>query len=118
MNEEPKQESRALQVHCIFCDAKPGEHCHQPGRTEPLVGGFHPARIELAQKMIPIYPSGLDLDATDKALITYYAFLNLSNSVAAKSEQMFGKKFTTEEIQRFFAKIAIDQLRQDGLLKK
>jgi hypothetical protein len=118
MTEQSKQESRALQVPCIFCDAKPGDRCTQPGRVEPLLGGFHAQRIELAKKLVPIYPSGMDLDATDKALICYYAYILLSNSVSANSEKMFGKQFTTEEIQREFAKRAVDVLRADGLLKK
>jgi hypothetical protein len=113
-----KPDSRAILVPCIFCDAKPGENCRQPGRTELLVGGYHKQRIELSNKLVPHYPSGEDLDATDKALITYMAFIMLADAVSVSAIKMFGKETTSVEIQKFFGRKAIDQLRVLGLLKK
>jgi hypothetical protein len=117
MSTEKQPESRVIQVPCIRCDAKVGTLCVQPGRNIALVGGFHKERHELANRVIPHFPTEEQLTSTEKALIAYYAFIMISDSVAAKSEEMTGKVFTTQEIQRHFAKMAIDQLRKDGLLK-
>lgn len=117
MEAEVKEESRAMQVPCIRCDAKPNEHCVQPGRKEPLVGGFHSERVELSRKVVVAMPKGEDLDATDKALITYFAYILLCDSVSAKSVELFGKQFASEEIQRWFGQQAVTQLRAEGLLK-
>lgn len=57
------------------------------------------------------------LDATDKALIVYYAYIMLCDSVAAHSVKVLGKKFTSEEIQAFFGQKAVNELRLEGLIR-
>jgi hypothetical protein len=57
-----------------------------------------------------------ELTATDKALIVYYAFIFLSDSVSATAIKTIGQPWASDDIQRFFAKRAIDALIVEGLL--
>lgn len=56
------------------------------------------------------------VSATDKALILSYAFLMLCDSVSTKAEVVFGKQFTSHEVQLFFTQKAVEQLRRNGLI--
>lgn len=111
------EQNRALQVMCLFCDAAPGKRCVQPGRNTPLIGAFHPHRIELANRLIPhLQDIPKNLNSSQIALIVYYAFIALADSVAANSVKMVGKEQTSEEIQRCFARIAVKELKTAKLL--
>jgi hypothetical protein len=65
------------------------------------------------------------LDATDKALITYYAFISLCDDIADDktgtilAELSLARDPATRSrlLQMIYAKKAIDYLKQDGLLK-
>lgn len=107
-------ESEILEVPCITCAAHVGEHCTEIGKPIRLLG-FHNERIKY-RATLPVLPKE-PLDATDKALVTYYAYVALSNAVAAKSAIMFdGKIITSQEIQLAFAQQALTDLKRDGLL--
>lgn len=98
------------EVVCLQCNAEPLQPCMEKGM--PLLG-FHKARIELRQKL-PVYDC--PLDPTDKAIIVGYAFVMLCNSVAANSKKLFSKKYTSQEIQRMFAKSGMQAAIQDGFI--
>lgn len=104
------------EVPCIICDAIAGEHCmtNYSGRRVVMVE-CHPERSELRKKC-PNLSFVQGLDATDKSLIVYYAFVMLCDSLQPKSLEIIGKHFTSRELQVFFAKMAIAELRKDGLL--
>jgi hypothetical protein len=101
-----------LLIPCPLCAAKPGEHCNDDSATLVL---SHEQRRKLAEKLPDI--EGTNLDATDKAMICYYAYIMLCDSVAANSEKMFGKEYSSRDLQKFFARQAVVELRKDGLLK-
>src|SRR6266576_1300795 len=83
-NEEIKE------VQCLMCGAQSGELCTENGGIPIL--GFHKERIELRSR-IPSFPSDMPkLNATDKAIITYYAYIALCNSCSTKSVELFGKQ--------------------------
>ena len=104
-----------LQVSCLFCGAEPGKKCNE-GEGTVLIGGYHQARIELRQKL-PVMPADMPvLDATDKAIIVYYAFVALCNSCQTKSTELFGKQFSSREIQYAFATQGLKAAREDGLI--
>lgn len=77
---------------------------------------FHPERIRFAQKQHEKRLFSENLDASDKALITYYAYVMICDSVASRSEAIFDKQFTSQDIQKFFAQQAVAELRKDKLL--
>src|ERR1051326_868024 len=105
-----------LQVVCPRCDSAPLEACKERDGSQ-LIGGFHRERIEFREKL-PVLPKEVPsvLSSTDKAILTYYAFVMLADSCAANSEKLFGKKFTSQEIQRTFGKAALKKVQEDGLL--
>jgi hypothetical protein len=117
-------EKDILAVSCPACLRFVGMTCVTPLNRRALafeVGvtecSFHAARIMKAQdqqiKNLGLQPLG----STEKALILYYAFIALCDSVSTKSQELFGKEFTSEDIQRRFAQEAIKELRHDGLFK-
>ena len=56
------------------------------------------------------------LDPTDKAIIVGYAFVMLCNSVAANSEKLFSKKYTSQELQRMFTASGMEAAITDGFI--
>lgn len=109
-----------MEVACIACDAKVGKPCRAGHNgTGYVLVGFHDKRVELRGKLPSL--GNLDTDTklgpTDKAIITYYAYVMLCDSVATKSEELLGKRFTSAEVQRFFAKQAVIELQKDGMLR-
>jgi hypothetical protein len=111
MNPNDLTGEQMREVPCIRCDAKVAEPCKKNGL--PLIG-CHSERAILRAKM-PCFP--VELNATDKALVCYYAFIMLCDSVSTKSVETLGKQLSSAEVQRFFAKQAIDELKKDGLIK-
>jgi hypothetical protein len=106
-----------MEVPCIQCDAKIGKQCRsESGGRGHLLVGFHFQRSELRGKLPSM--GDLELNSTDKALICYYAFVMLSDSVSSKSEEILGKRMTSQEVQRFFARQAVIELQKDGLLRE
>lgn len=114
----PLSQEQIREVSCVVCGAKPKEYCRQQGRNTALLE-CHPQRTALRSKLGDL-TFDKSLDATDKALITYYGYVMICDAVAANSEKMFGegKVFTSQEVQQFFARKAINELREDGLLDK
>lgn len=98
------------EVVCLQCNAEPLQPCMEKGM--PLLG-FHKARIELREKL-PVYDC--PLDSTDKAIIIGYGFVMLANSVAANSEKLFSRKYTSQQIQRMFAQSGMEAAIQDGFI--
>lgn len=124
-NRQGLPEEDILSVGCPNCQAPPLKGCNMyiEGSRNALVYiigstrlAFHPERIRFAQSTHERRLFNENLTATDKARITYYAFIMICDSNAAKSEMIFGKKFTSEEIQMFFAQQAVAELRKDKLL--
>lgn len=107
-----------LQVVCPICEAAPLQACHERDGS-PLIGGFHKERV-LFREQFPVLPKEVPsiLTPTDKSILTYYAFVMLADSCAANSEKLFGKKFTSQEIQRTFGKAALQKAQADGMLGK
>lgn len=108
------------EVQCLMCGAQPGEPCIEKEKgkkfTHVALLGFHKERVELRSR-IPSFPSDMpELDATDKAVITYYAYIALCDSCSTKSIELFGKKFSSQEIQRTFAAQGLKQAKEDGLI--
>lgn len=99
-----------LEVGCFQCGARPNEPCTESDL--PLLG-FHQVRLDLRAKL-PVLPT--ELDSTDKAIVTYYAYIALANSCSAKSLELFGKQFSSEDIQRTFAEQGLIAARKDGLI--
>jgi hypothetical protein len=117
VNANPVSAVRPLQVMCLRCDAKPDEPCVQPGRNIPLIGGYHAERVELVNRLLPHLPEiPANLDASQITLIVYYAFIMLADSVSENSEKMIGTKQSSENIQRFFGRKAIEELQRVKLL--
>jgi hypothetical protein len=98
---------------CPKCFARPKMQCFDVrGKMRTLA---HPERIREVQNNILTQMFGR-LDATDKSLILYYAFIHLCDSVSTKAKELLGVDFNSEQIQSFFCKKAIEELRRDGLL--
>lgn len=104
-----------MEVPCITCDAAIGEACYDQQYNVILLKGFHARRVELRERY-PNFPTEQELTPTDKALLCFYAFVMLSDSVAVNSVRLFGKQCTTEEVQRMFGSRALQALRSEGLL--
>lgn len=100
------------EVPCTKCGAAIGDHCFD---GKGMLVGFHTERLLLREKLPGL--SEANLTPTDKSLIFAYGFVILCDSVSANSQQLFNQKLSSLEIQRFFCKKAIDELRHDGLLK-
>ena len=105
-------EDMIFSIPCPTCHAGPDHSCLAQGiiSTDGYVP-FHIERKELAKR------KSLALSQVDRTNIITYAFLFLANSCSVKSMALFNKQFTSEEIQEFFAKMAIDQLKKEGRLK-
>jgi len=106
--------SDAKEVVCIRCNAQPGEPCTE---HKAMIIGYHKERVDLRDRL-PFLPEEIptNLSPTDKAIIVYYAFVALANSVAANSEKILGKQFTSQEIQRTFGKKGLNDAKEDGML--
>lgn len=105
-------EDMIFAIPCPTCHAGPDHSCLAQGiiSTDGYVP-FHIERKELAKR------KSLALSHVDRTNIITYAFLFLANSCSAKSILLFGREFTSEEIQTHFAKMAIEQLKKEGRLK-
>lgn len=112
-----------LRLECRKCHASEGYACkskeghsltHDFSLNGPVMK-FHRERMLDAWASHSSYRMG-NLNATDKALITYYAFIMLADAVSVKAVEMLGKPFTSEDIQTFFAYKAVEELRKDKLL--
>lgn len=114
-----------LAVGCKTCSAPAGKPCRVPGRivvpltykVEETDFNFHPVRVLMALSKQAYKRIGEDLKASEKALITYYAFVMLAESVSAHSEAIMGKHHPPEAVEAFFAYAAIQELKKDGLLR-
>jgi hypothetical protein len=120
--------SQIKEVPCIVCGAAVGEPCKNvpmnkegekvkmfPGfRAGAHVVGYHAARAAMRKK----YPvvDYKTLNATDISLIVYYGYVMLADACEANAKALFGRHFTSADIQRFFAAKATQQLIKDGLL--
>jgi hypothetical protein len=117
-------EVEILAVACPQCKAPVNmgcrtEHGHVfARRLNADEFSFHALRITTAYELRLDRVLGKKLDATDKALIVYYAYIALCDSVSAKSVEMLGKETSSVDIQRYFAQKAIYELRNDGLFQK
>lgn len=114
-------ELEILAVKCPTCNSLPNVGCLNPERHVlakacPQDGlSFHPTRYRAAmdEKFRRAFGK---LSPTDKALICYYAFIRLADSVSTKSKEVLGREFTSTEVQIFFARKASDELKKDGLI--
>lgn len=106
-------EKTILSVVCPNCFARPKMECFEI-RGRPRLKS-HPERIRYAQELLSDRVAG-KLSATDKALVLYYAYIMLCDSVSARSKEVLGIVMSTEEIQAGFARKAIQALQEDGLL--
>jgi hypothetical protein len=116
-------DGQILAVACPACHVKAGVGCLTYERHVFAVHGlgapklsFHPARIVMAQENEFQVKFG-KLGATEKALILYYAYIMVCDSVASKSVAVLGKEFKSTDIQAFFANEAIKELKKDGLMR-
>lgn len=114
-------EEDILATECRNCHAIVNVGCKNKSR-HPLVHteastelAFHRERIMDAWAQHSQRRMG-PLNATDKALITYYAFIMLCDSVSTKAVELLGEPFTSEDIQKFFAMKAVAELKKDKLL--
>jgi hypothetical protein len=107
---EPSQDM-IFSIPCPLCNARADHSCLPQGivSSDGYVP-FHKERIEYAKR------KSLELSMVDKFNIMTYAFLFLANSCSVKSMALFNKQFTSEEIQEFFAKMAIEALKKEGRL--
>lgn len=114
-------EDEILALACRHCHSEPGVGCKNAQRhalvhhLPDMELAFHSQRIMDAFERQATSRMGR-LSPTDKALITYYAFVMLCDSVSTKTMVMFGKEFTSEDIQKFFATEAVKELRKDKLI--
>lgn len=105
-------EDEIIAAWCPTCHARPGQGCRDKNRHTLVerigqIGlSFHQPRVMVAH-----------LGPTEKALIIYYAFIMLCDSVSINSETVLGKWHTSEEIQTFFGKMALNELKKEGLIK-
>lgn len=118
-------EREILSVECPTCCVPAGKICRMKDAKTPLayeIGAtefsFHITRVILAQDtVIKRLGFGEALTPSEKGLILYYSFIMLCDSVSTKSELIFGRKMESEDIQKFFAFKAVEELRNDGLMK-
>lgn len=115
-------EEEILAIRCPRCHVAPNVGCHNIER-HPLsfIEGatelsFHRERIMVAHAVQLQRKFDRALTSTDKALIVYYAFVMLCDSVSTQSKSLLGSEFTSDQIQAFFAHKAIEQLKKDRLL--
>lgn len=106
--------AQIMEVPCILCEAKPSERCKD--KTGVTLIGFHALRLEL-RKQQPNVELPTELTPDEKALVIYYAYVMLCDSVEVHAETIMGKPFDTVAIQRFFAAKAVEMLKKDGLIK-
>ena len=106
-------ERTVLSVFCPNCRVRGQRLCIDP-RGAPLQKA-HPERYLFAYELLTDRVNG-KLSATDKALISYYAFIMLCDSVSVRSKEVLGIEMTTEQIQAGFCRKAIEALQEDGLL--
>jgi hypothetical protein len=106
-------EKTVLSVVCPDCFARPKRQCF--GHRGEILKKAHPARFKYAQELLTDRLAG-KLNATDKALVLYYAYIMLCDSVSANSQAVLGIVMDTEQIQAGFARKAIQALQEDGLL--
>lgn len=114
-----------LAVGCKTCGAPAGKPCRVPGQIivpltyqeEQTDFSFHAVRTLMAMSKLAYRRFGEDLKASEKALITYYAFVMLAESVSANSVAIMGKHYPPEAVEAFFAHAAIEELKKDGLLR-
>lgn len=114
-------EAEILSISCPKCHAIEEHGCLTNDRRvlcrkiDDTELAFHSERVFAAfQKQF--HGKWGKLGATEKALICYYAYIMLCDSVSTKSVELLGKQFTTEQIQAFFANEAIQELKRDKLL--
>jgi hypothetical protein len=109
--------AQIMEVPCIVCEAKQAKSCREHSKSNKPIIGFHRERIELRLKH-PVLPAEIPttLNPTEKALICYYAFVMLCDSCEANSEKLFGKHFKSADVQRMFARKAIQELKKDGFI--
>ncbi len=107
-------EREILAIPCLECRARSKRMCFDVrGNTRELA---HASRIREAQARQAARILGDVLDPTDKALILYYAFIKLCDSVSTKAPQVLGIDLNSEQIQAFFCRKAVEELKKDGLL--
>lgn len=99
---------------CRTCHAARGMQCRRGGES----GGFCATRVLQAQKNREAKLLGSDINLTpgEKALIVYYAFIILCDSVSTKSKEVLGVEHSSLNIQGFFIKQAIEEAKKDGLI--
>jgi hypothetical protein len=114
------------EVPCSICGAKESKPCRAIPLSNLLPNlfdrtaivqraiqdGCHGERIMLAERINSLLRPGLT--ATDKALIVYYAYVMLADSISSRVPELGD----SQTIQSFFAKNAIHQLIVDGLLNE
>lgn len=74
-------------------------------------------RVRQAQQIAAQRLLSLELDVADQALILYYSYMMLCDSVSAKSKEILGIELDTQQIQASFAKRAVQALQQEGLIR-
>lgn len=115
-------ESEILHQVCPICKAPELMPCRRKDRTpialelESTELRFHSERILAAlHKQVTTKMHGV-LSAADRSLIVYYSFIMLADACAANSEKLFSKKYSSEELQAFFAAQAVTELKKDRLI--
>lgn len=106
---------QALSVICPECWARPKIPCFSIRGSIATCELVHPGRTRAAQELIARPLLG-ELNATDKALLLYYAYTMLCDSVSTKAVEILGHEFDSEQIQAFFAAKAMKELQADGLI--
>ena len=115
-------EAEILHEFCPICKAPELTPCRRKDRT-PLAFEldsdelrFHSERIMLAlHTQVTTKLKGV-LSVADRSLIVYYAFIMLADACSANSEKLFSKVQTSEDIQAFFAQLAVTELKKDRLI--
>lgn len=114
-------ETEILAVPCTTCNTLVGLVCKNKERhvltyhEDSTEFAFHRSRVltALAKQTEIRFPGIINID---RFMICYYAFVMMSNSIAENSEKLMGKKFTPDEIEKFFASKAIQELNRDKIL--
>lgn len=127
MRDESKRqvvtEADILAINCIKCHSWPGVVCKDKYR-HGLIGElgstemrFHRERIfDAYQEKLREKFEGTTFGLMEKAMVIYYAFVMMAQSVAVHSKSMMGQEMDVETIERFFATKAVEELRQDKML--
>src|SRR3569833_477250 len=105
-----------LDIPCPGCMATAGSKC-----TDLLTGKkmdwVHIARrLSFAKQKKQFIFQASNMNEGQKAMTMYYAFVMLCDSCSQKSVDLFGKQLDSEEILMFFAKKAIEAMKEDGLV--